>query len=62
VIPVSTLLEGEYGTTGICMGVPAVVGAGGVERVIEVKLDDFEHDIFYKGVNSIKEAINALQI
>jgi malate dehydrogenase len=62
VIPVSTLLEGEYGTTGICMGVPAVVGAGGVERVIEVKLDDFEHDIFYKGINSIKEAINALQI
>jgi malate dehydrogenase len=62
VIPVSTLLEGEYGATGICMGVPAVVGAGGVERVIEVKLDDFEHDIFYKGVNSIKEAINALQI
>jgi malate/lactate dehydrogenase len=55
-------LEGEYGATGICMGVPAVVGAGGVERVIEVKLDDFEHDIFYKGVNSIKEAINALQI
>jgi malate dehydrogenase len=62
VIPVSTLLEGEYGATGICMGVPAVVGAGGVERVIEVKLDDFEHDIFYKGVNSIKEAINALQL
>jgi malate dehydrogenase len=62
VIPVSTLLEGEYRTTGICIGVPAVVGASGVEKIIEVKLDDFEQDIFYKGVNSVKEAVNALQI
>jgi malate dehydrogenase len=62
VIPVSTLLEGEYGTTGICIGVPVVVGASGVEKIIEVKLDDFEQDIFYKGVNSVKEAVNALQI
>jgi malate dehydrogenase len=62
VIPVSTLLEGEYGTTGICIGVPAIIGASGVEKIIEVKLDDFERDIFYKGVNSVKEAVNALQI
>jgi malate dehydrogenase len=62
VIPVSTLLEGEYRARGICIGVPAVVGANGVERIIELKLDDFEQDIFYKGVNSVKEAVNALQI
>jgi malate dehydrogenase len=61
VIPVSTFLEGEYGATGICIGVPAIVGASGVEKIIEVKLDDFEQDIFYKGVNSVKEAVNALQ-
>jgi malate dehydrogenase len=61
VIPVSTFLEGEYGATGICIGVPAIVGASGVEKIIEVKLDDFEQDIFYNGVNSVKEAVNALQ-
>jgi malate dehydrogenase len=62
VIPVSTLLEGEYGASGICIGVPAVIGANGVERIVEVKLDDFEQDIFNKGLNSVKEAVNALQI
>jgi malate dehydrogenase len=62
VIPVSTLLEGEYGASGICIGVPAVIGANGVERIVEVKLNDFEQDIFNKGVNSVKEAVNALSI
>ena len=62
VIPVSTLLEGEYGASGICIGVPTVIGASGVERIIEVNLDDFERDIFNKGLNSVKEAVNALQI
>ena len=61
-IPVSTLLEGEYGASDICIGVPAVIGANGVERIVEVNLDDFEQDIFNKGVNSVKEAVNALQI
>jgi malate dehydrogenase len=62
VIPVSTLLEGEYGLSGICIGVPAIVGAAGVDKIIEVKLDDSEQDIFSKGANSVKEAVNALQI
>src|ERR671932_1403464 len=62
VIPVSTLLEGEYGASGICIGIPAIIGANGVERIVEVNLDDFEQDIFNKGVNSVKEAVNALSI
>src|ERR687887_2083796 len=62
VIPVSTLLEGEYGVSDLCIGVPAVIGADGVERVIELKLDGFEQDIFNKGVASVKEAIKALAL
>jgi len=54
VIPVSALLEGEYGVSDLCIGVPTVIGAGGVERVIELKLDSFEQDIFDKGVTSVK--------
>src|SRR5918912_2751151 len=54
VIPVSTLLEEEYGASGVCIGVPAIVGANGVEKIIEVKLNDFEQDIFNKGVASVK--------
>lgn len=62
VIPVSTLLEGEYGFYDLCIGVPVIVGAGGVERIIELKLDSFEQDIFSKGVASVKEAIRALPL
>src|ERR687887_342134 len=62
VIPVSALLEGEYGVSDLCIGVPAVIGADGVERVIELKLDGFEQDIFNKGVASVKEAIKALAL
>jgi malate dehydrogenase len=60
VIPVSAYLEGEYGVSDICIGVPAVIGAGGVEKVIELKLDSFEQDVFNKGVASVQEAIKAL--
>lgn len=62
VIPVSAMLEGEYGVSDLCIGVPAVIGNGGVERVIELNLDDFEQDIFNKGVASVKEAIGALPL
>jgi malate dehydrogenase len=62
VIPVSTLLEGEYGTDDVCIGVPCVIGANGVEKIIELKLDKFEQDIFNKGINSVKEAINGLPL
>jgi malate dehydrogenase len=62
VIPVSTLLEGEYGFYDLCIGVPVIVGAEGVERIIELKLDSFEQDIFSKGVASVKEAIKALPL
>jgi malate dehydrogenase len=62
VIPVSTLLEGEYGTDDVCIGVPCVIGANGVEKIIELNLDKFEQDIFNKGINSVKEAINGLPL
>ena len=62
VIPVSAMLEGEYGVSDLCIGVPAVIGDGGVERVIELDLDGFEQDIFNKGVASVKEAIEALPL
>ena len=62
VIPVSTLLEGEYGANDVCIGVPAVIGANGVEKIVELQLDSFEQDIFNQGTKSIKNAISALPI
>jgi malate dehydrogenase len=62
VIPVSAMLEGEYGVSDLCIGVPAIIGAGGVERIIELRLDSFEQDIFSRGVASVNEAVKALPI
>ena len=62
VIPVSAFLEGEYGVSDACIGVPAVVGADGIERIIELKLDGHEQEIFDRGVSSVREAIGALPL
>ena len=43
IMPVSTYLDGEYGLRDICLSMPSIVGADGVKKVIEFKLDDDEH-------------------
>ena len=62
VLPVSTYVEGEYGVSGICIGVPAILGKGGVERIIELNLTGSEKEWFDKGVGTLKEAISSLQL
>jgi len=62
VIPISTLLEGEYGENDVCIGVPAIVGANGVEKIIELKLNDFEKSVFTRGINSVKDAIRSFSV
>ena len=61
-IPVSALLEGEYGASDVCLGVPAILGANGVEKIVELKLDGSEREIFDKGVRSVKTAITELHM
>lgn len=46
IMPVSTELSGEYGESGLFVGVPAVVGANGVERVVEIPMNDAEKKFF----------------
>lgn len=55
IIPVSTLLEGEYGENDIFCGVPAVLNADGVKEVVEIHMADDELDKFKKSVQLIKE-------
>lgn len=62
VIPVSTLLEGEYGASNLCIGVPTIIGSNGVEKIIELELDTIEQNIFNQGITSLRDAINALPI
>ena len=60
VLAASAYLEGEYGLSGVCIGVPVMLGKGGVERVYELKLSDKERDWFNKGADTLREAIGSL--
>ena len=59
VLPCAAKLSGEYGVDGLYVGVPVVIGAGGVERVMEIKLDAAEKAMFDKSVASVKNVIAA---
>jgi malate dehydrogenase len=59
-IPVSAPLDGEYGANNICIGVPAILGEEGIERIIELKLNSLEREIFQRGIKSVSEAIKAI--
>jgi malate dehydrogenase len=57
VMPCSALLEGQYGVKGLFVGVPVVIGAGGVERIVEVDLNDEEKTMLAKSVESVKKSV-----
>ncbi len=60
VLSASAYLEGEYGLSGLCIGVPVKLGSGGVEKIYELKLSDKERDWFNKGADALREAISSL--
>ena len=62
ILPVSALLEGEYGYHDVCIGVPCVLGHDGVEKIIELKLNESEMKVFNLGVQSVKNAIKSFSV
>ena len=60
VMPVSTNLDGEYGYSDVSIGVPAVIGKNGVEKINELELNDEEKKWFDKGVTSVKNALGEI--
>jgi malate dehydrogenase len=61
VISSSVLLEGEYGHSDVCIGVPVVLGARGVEKIIELELDGTKRARFDESVAAVKENIAILR-
>lgn len=57
VLACAAYLEGEYGINGYYLGVPVVIGAGGVEKVIEVKLTEQERALLENSLNAVKGAV-----
>ncbi len=62
VLACACLLEGEYGVDGLYVGVPCVLGAGGVERVFEVEMDEGERKLFDASVEHVRRLIDQIQI
>jgi malate dehydrogenase len=54
VLPCAAYLKGEYGVKGMYVGVPVIIGAKGVERIVEVKLDAAEKAMFKKSVKEVQ--------
>jgi malate dehydrogenase len=52
-------LTGQYGVSDMYVGVPVVLGANGVERIVEVSLDAAEQEMFAKSVASVKTLVDA---
>ncbi len=60
VIPSAVLLKGEYGIDGLYVGVPAVLGAGGVERIIEMTLNDEERKMLEHSAAAVRTVVDVL--
>jgi malate dehydrogenase len=59
VLPCAAYLNGEYGVRGLYVGVPVIIGAKGVERIVEFDLNAAERQMFLKSVESVKGLIEA---
>ena len=62
VIPCASYCNGEYGVKGIFIGVPAVLGAGGVEKILEIELDKDEKKAFDGSVAAVRGLIAELKL
>ena len=61
VLPVAALLEGEYGVNGVFFGVPAKLGANGIEKIYEVQLTDSEKEQIQKSAGAVHELVEVLK-
>ena len=58
-LPCAAHVEGKYGVDGLYVGVPVIIGAGGVEQIVEIALDDQAKTNFQVSVDAVKELIAA---
>lgn len=59
VLPCAAYLNGEYGVKGLYVGVPVIIGAAGVEKIVEIDLNSAEKEMFDKSVAAVRQLIEA---
>lgn len=62
VLPVSAVLEGEYGLSGLALSIPSVVGKNGIEKVLEIPLDEKESKALQDSAAQLKAVIDSLDL
>lgn len=62
ILPVTSILEGQYGFHDICMGVPTVVGQRGIEKVLEMELSQVENEELKASAKALKGVLESLEI
>jgi malate dehydrogenase len=62
ILPSAVYCDKEYGVGGYFVGVPAILGKDGVERVIEVELDEAERKMFQTSVDHVKELVGVVKL
>ncbi len=62
VLPCAAWLSGQYGVDGLYVGVPVVIGAGGVERIVEISLTPEEKAAFDRSVQAVRSLCEAVQL
>jgi malate dehydrogenase len=62
ILPCAAYLNGEYGYKALYVGVPAIIGSNGVEKIVEIDLNDDEKAAFNTSVDSVKKLVNSIVI
>jgi malate dehydrogenase len=61
-VPACVYLQGEYGINGVCVGVPVILGAGGAEKIIELKLTEEELAALHRSAAAVRELVGVLKL
>lgn len=61
VLPTAALCDGQYGVKDLYIGVPVVIGAAGIEKIIEIELNDTEKNLLAKSVEGVKSLVDAIK-
>ena len=62
IFPCSVLLDGEYGLSDLCIGVPVVLGANGIEEIVEIKLSDSDKVHLHTSAEGVKKTNSLLDV
>ena len=59
ILPCAAYVDGQYGLDGLYVGVPVMIGAGGVEKIVEIELDAEDKAGLQVSVDAVKELLDA---